>query len=539
MSEPTHTDPVTSTAKDYDAVIVGAGFAGLHMLYRLRKLGLKVRVFEAGGGVGGTWYWNRYPGARCDAVSVEYSYQFSEDLQQEWEWSEIYASQPEILRYLNHVADRFDLRPDIQLNTRVNAMHFDDASGLWRVKTENESVSAKFCIMASGCLSSVNTPAIKGLDNFEGRTYHTGRWPHEDVDFSGREVGIIGTGSSAIQAIPVIAAKAKHLFVFQRTANYTVPAQNGPQDPENLQRIKSDYKGFRKKNRQLAFGNDFRHNDVESLKVSEEERQREYEERWQSGGLPFLASFNDLLFNHEANETAAEFIRAKIRSTVNDQATAELLCPQTVLGCKRLCVDTRYFETYNRSNVTLVSIKDSPIEEITAKGLIVKGTHYQLDDLVLATGFDAMTGTLLKIDIVGKSGATLKQKWKNGPSNYLGLCIADFPNFFNITGPGSPSVLSNMVPSIEQHVDWIAKCVDYVNENNFRTIEATEEAEEAWVQHVNEVAAPTLFTACNSWYLGANIPGKPRVFMPYIGVPPYVEKCNDVAAKDYEGFVLS
>jgi cyclohexanone monooxygenase len=530
---------VTANQADFDAIVVGAGFAGLHMLYRLRKLDLKVRVFEAGGGIGGTWYWNRYPGARCDAVSVEYSYQFSDELQQEWDWSEIYASQPEILRYLNHVADRFDLRPDIQLDTRVNAMRFDEASALWQVDTGSATVSAKFCIMASGCLSSPNTPAIKGLDSFAGPTYHTGRWPHEDVDFSGKRVGIIGTGSSAIQAIPIIATQAEHLFVFQRTANYTVPAQNGPHDPKFIERIKADYKGFRKKNRLLPFGNNLRHNDKASLEVSAEERQQEYEERWRSGGLPFLAAFNDLLFSKEANDTAAEFVRSKIRATVNDPATAEALCPQTVLGCKRLCVDTDYFQTYNRENVTLVDIKDSPIEEITATGLNVNKTKYEMDALVLATGFDALTGTLLKIDIVGKAGITLKQKWKEGPSNYLGLGIAGFPNFFNITGPGSPSVLSNMAPSIEQHVDWIAKCVGYINKNDFKTIEATVEAEEAWVRHVNEIAEPTLFTACNSWYLGANIPGKPRVFMPYLGVPPYVEKCNEVATKNYEGFVLS
>jgi cation diffusion facilitator CzcD-associated flavoprotein CzcO len=524
---------------DFDIIVVGAGFAGLYMLYRLRKLGFKVCVLEAADGVGGTWYWNRYPGARCDAVSMEYSYQFSEELQQDWEWSEIYATQAEILRYLNHVADRFELRPDIKFNTRVQRMYFDENKNIWSVKTDVRSFSANFCIMATGCLSSINMPDIEGIENFAGNAYHTGNWPHQGVDFTNKVVGVIGSGSSAIQAIPQIAEQAKQLYVFQRTANYSVPAHNGPHDPEILLSIKSDYKAFRKRNRQMPFGNDLNYNDQSSKDVNDEERSREYESRWKAGGLPFLGAYNDLLFDQKANDTAAEFIRGKIRSIVHDPEVAEALCPQTVLGCKRLCVDTDYYATYNRSNVTLVNIKDSPIEKITAQGINVKNRTFQLDAIVFATGFDAMTGALLNIDIIGKAGRTLQQKWKHGPTNYLGLGIADFPNFFTITGPGSPSVLSNMVPSIEQHVDWISKCLQYLHKNRISSIEATKEAEDAWIDHVNEVAEPTLFSACNSWYLGANIPGKARVFMPYIGVPAYVEKCNEVREKGYKGFSLT
>ena len=524
--------------QDFDAVIVGAGFAGLYMLYRLRELGLSVRVFEAGSGVGGTWFWNRYPGARCDAVSVEYSYQFSEELQQEWDWSERYASQPEILRYLNHVADRFALRPDIQLNTRVRAAHFDEAAQRWSIETADARISAKYCIMATGCLSSTNIPAFNGLDSFAGAYYHTGNWPHEGVDFTAKRVGVIGTGSSAIQAIPVIAKESEHLFVFQRTANYSIPAHNGSQDPELVKQIKADYVGFRRRIRQMPFGNDLRHNEADAVSATAEQRELEYEDRWQQGGLPFLGAYADLLFSRTANDSAADFIRGKIRQIVDDPEVARRLSPQSIVGCKRLCVDTGYYETFNRSNVTLVDVSQSPIEEITREGLTVAGQPYRLDSIVFATGYDAMTGTLLRIDIRGGSGRTLREKWADGPRTYLGVTTAGFPNLFTVTGPGSPSVLSQMVPSIEHHVDWIAGCLEYLQGQDVGCIEASVEAEDAWVTHVNEVADQTLFTSCNSWYVGANIPGKPRVFMPYIGVPPYVEKCDEVAANGYEGFVL-
>jgi cyclohexanone monooxygenase len=523
-----------------DAVIVGAGFAGLYMLHKLRELGLHARVYEAGSGVGGTWFWNRYPGARCDVESLEYSYQFSEELQQEWEWSERYSPQPEILKYLNHVADRFDLRRDIQFNTRVSAATFDEASDRWTVETDDGGrISARFCVMATGCLSSTNTPDFVGMDSFRGATYHTGQWPHEGVDFSGQRVGVIGTGSSAIQSIPLIAEEAAQLFVFQRTPNFSVPAHNGPLDAETERKIKADYAAFREQNKQSPFGLSFGGSEVLAVEASADELQREYDERWQRGGLQFLGAFGDLLFSQEANDTAAEFIRAHIREIVDDPAIAELVSPDTVVGCKRLCVDSGYYQTFNRPNVTLVDIREKGIDEITPDGLSAAGESYRLDSIVLATGFDAMTGALLKIDIRGKGGHTLGEKWAEGPRTYLGLATVGFPNLFTITGPGSPSVLSNMVPSIEQHVNWISDCIAYMRERDVGRVEATLEAQDAWVDHVNEVAGETLYPTCNSWYLGANVPGKPRVFMPYLGFPPYVEKCNEVAARGYEGFVLS
>jgi cyclohexanone monooxygenase len=528
-----------SERTDLDAVIVGAGFGGISMLHRLRERGLSARVFEAGSGVGGTWFWNRYPGARCDIESLEYSYQFSEELQQEWEWSERYATQPEILSYIEHVVDRFGLRDGIQLDTRVTAAHYDETSQRWTVETERGSVGARFCIMATGCLSSANVPEFPGHDSFEGETYHTGRWPHEGVDFTGKRVAVIGTGSSGIQSIPLIAKQAARLTVFQRTPNYSIPAYNGPLDPEHVREVKSDYPGFRARNAQLPFGANFPPNEVLAAEVDQAERRRVYEERWKVGGLGFVTAFGDLLEDEASNATAAEFVREKIRGIVRDPAVAEKLSPETLIGCKRLCVDTDYFATFNRDNVSLVDVNETPIEAITPGGIRVGGEEVPLDCIVLATGFDAMTGAVSRIDIRGRDGRTLGEKWSEGPRTYLGLGSSGFPNLFLITGPGSPSVLSNMVPSIEQHADWISDCIAYLREHGLGAIEATREAEDAWVEHVNEVAAPTVYPSCNSWYLGANVPGKPRVFMPYIGFPTYVEKCNEVASKGYEGFELS
>jgi cyclohexanone monooxygenase len=525
--------------QELDAVVVGAGFAGLYMLHRLRGLGLSVRVFEAGDGIGGTWYWNRYPGARCDIESLEYSYQFSDELQQEWEWSERYATQPEILRYLEHVADRFDLRRDIELGTRVVAARFDETPARWIVQTGKGTVSARYCIMATGCLSSTNVPDLPGMDRFTGATHHTGRWPHAGVDFTGKRVGVVGTGSSAIQSIPLIAEQAAHLFVFQRTPNYSVPAHNRPLDPEEVRRVKSEYAAFRRRNAQQPFGANFPPNEYGALQVDAEERARAYEARWQQGGLGFITAFNDLALDRASNETAAAFVRDKIRDIVRDPVVAEKLTPKQVIGCKRLCVDTGYYATFNRPNVTLVDVAEAPIEEILPTGLRTAHEAYELDCIVFATGFDAMTGAVLAIDIRGEGGLPLRQKWSAGPRTYLGIGTAGFPNLFLITGPGSPSVLSNMVPSIEQHVNWITDCIAWLREHGKRQIDATRDAEDAWVAHVNEVAQTTLYPSCNSWYLGANVPGKPRVFMPYLGFPPYVEKCNEVAAKGYEGFTVA
>ncbi|MDG2307096.1 MAG: NAD(P)/FAD-dependent oxidoreductase [Candidatus Binatia bacterium] len=528
-----------SDLPEYDAVVVGAGFAGLYMIHRLRGMGLLARVFETGHDVGGTWYWNRYPGARCDVESLEYSYQFSDELQQEWEWSERYATQPEILRYVNHVADRFDLRRDIEFETRVESAMFDEDTSRWHVETAGGHATARFVIMATGCLSSANTPKFEGLDTFGGDTFHTGRWPHEGVDFTGKRVGIIGTGSSAIQSIPHIAVEAKHLFVFQRTANYSVPAHNKKLDPEIVAAIKADYPNFRAENKLMPSGfgaRTSRNMEQGALEVDAVEREAAYEARWEHGGLSFLGSFNDLLFSRSANDTGADFVRRKIRATVEDAKVAELLAPKSVLGCKRMCVDTGYYETYNRPNVTLVDVSEAPIEKITKTGLRVGAEGYELDCIVLATGFDAMTGALGKVEIRGRNGRSLADKWAEGPRTYLGLQTVGFPNLFTITGPGSPSVLTNMLPSIEQHVNFIADCIERMRETGVSMVEPTAEAEDAWVEHVNEVAGVTLLPTCNSWYLGANIPGKARVFMPYLGFPMYVEKCEEVVANDYEGF---
>ena len=539
---------MSSTNQDrthFDVVVVGAGFAGCYMLHRLRSMGLAVRVFEIGAGVGGTWYWNRYPGARCDIESMEYSYQFSEDLQQEWDWSQRYASQPEILAYLNHVADRFDLRRDIQFETRVTRAYFDESTRRWNIGLHTESdgdksISAQFYIMATGCLSSTNTPDFPGLDEYKGDWYHTGRWPHEGVDLSGKRVGVIGTGSSAIQSIPLIAVEAQHLTVFQRTPNYSIPAHNAPIDPDLKARVKADYRGFRARNSRMPFGAfaDVEGREETALAASETELEEHYDHWWKIGGLTFLASYGDLLFDENANATAVKYVRQKIMDAVDDPAVASILIPDQIFGCKRLCVDSGYFKTFNRPNVDLVDIKKAPIQEITPKGLRTSDAEYPLDVIVFATGFDAMTGALLGVDIRGRNGQTLRDKWREGPRTYLGLGTAGFPNLFTITGPGSPSVLANMVPAIEQHVNWIADCIEYLRIAGLREIEATIDAEDAWVEHVNEIADMTLFPSCNSWYLGANIAGKPRVFMPYIGFPTYVDKCEEVVAKNYEGFSL-
>jgi len=527
--------------KDFDAVIVGAGFAGMYMLHRLRGLGFSARVFEAGTGVGGTWYWNRYPGARCDVESLDYQYSFSDDLQKEWNWTERYATQPEILVYANHVADKFDLRRDIQFETRITSAVFDEKVNRWAVGTDRgDRLSAKFLISATGCLSAARMPDFKGLDTFTGKWFHTGHWPHEGVDFTGKRVGIIGTGSSAIQSIPVIARQAAHLTVFQRTPNFSLPANNESLTPEKIKKYKENFAEIKRMARESAGGVNVAPREESALQVAQDEREREFEARWGQGGFYLLQAYIDLLATNEANETVAEFVRNKIRQVVKNPAVAEMLAPKDhPLGTKRICIDSEYFETYNRDNVTLVNIRNAPIEEITPKGLRTGGKEYEFDIIVFATGFDAMTGALLNMGGRGKGGQTLKEKWAAGPRTYLGLQSAGFPNMFMITGPGSPSVLSNMIISIEQHVDWIADCMTYMREKHLGTIEATTPAEDAWVEHVNELANQTLYPQANSWYLGANVPGKPRVFMPYVGgVGTYRVKCAEVAANGYEGFSL-
>lgn len=533
-----HRQPETDTV--FDAVVVGAGFAGLYMLHRLRGLGFTARVFEAGGGVGGTWYWNRYPGARCDVESMQYSFSFSEELDQQWNWSEKYAPQPEILGYANHVADRFDLRRHIQFDTRVTTATFDETAKCWRIETDRgDRVSAKFCIMAVGCLSAANHVPFGGREDFRGPIYHTGEWPHQGVDFTGLRVGVIGTGSSAIQSIPIIAQQASHLTVFQRTATYSVPAWNEKLTPEYRDARKADYPALRAKARARPTGFYFPFNMQPALEATPEERERQYEQAWEQGGLPFLSAYGDLLFEKEANDTIAEFARNKIRAIVKDPVTAELLCPDNVFGCKRLCVDTGYFETYNLPHVKLVDVSKTPIERFTADGIEVDGSEYKVDAIVCATGFAAMTGSFDRIKITGRNGQTLAEKWRAGPRAYLGVATVGFPNLFTITGPGSPSVLASMIQAIEQHVDWMADCMAHLRDIGAATIEPVQADEDEWVEHVNEVSKVSLRSTCSSWYVGANIPGRPRVFMPYIGgFPVYVQKCNEVMTNGFEGFVI-
>ena len=533
------TPPAAGQDRAVDAVVVGAGFAGLYALYRLRALGLSVRGFEAGTGVGGTWYWNRYPGARCDVESLQYSFSFSEELQQEWHWTERYASQPEILRYLDHVADRFDLRRLIAFETPVAAAVFDEEAERWRVTTAGgETVEARFCVMATGALSAARTPDMPGLDSFRGKWFHTGRWPKETVDFSGQRVGLIGTGSSGIQTVPVVARQAQHLTVFQRTPNFSIPAWNEPLPPERQAAWKAEYAGHRARARDTRSGILYEYSQRGALDVTHEERQSEFERRWARGGANFTHAFNDIFTSAEANHEAAEYVRSRIRAVVRDPGVAEGLLPTDhPIGTKRICVDTDYFETFNRPNVSLVDVRRTPIEAITPTGLRTTAAEYEFDSIIFATGYDAVTGALARIDIRGRNGEALATKWRAGPRTFLGVAVAGFPNLFIVTGPGSPSVLTNVVVAIEQHVDWITGLIAHMEAHGIETAEADGGAEEAWVAEVNAVAERTLFPRAASWYMGANIPGKPRVFLPYIGgLHTYTRICTEVAAENYRGF---
>ncbi|MDB5452962.1 MAG: putative monooxygenase, partial [Caulobacteraceae bacterium] len=521
---------------------VGAGFSGLYMLHRLTQMGLWARMFEAGSGVGGTWFWNRYPGARVDIESLEYSYSFSRELDAEWTWSERYATQPELEAYLNHVADRFHLRGEIELDTRVVAARFDEPAGRWAVTTDRGgTVSARFCIMATGNLSVPNELPFEGAESFAGQSYRTSHWPAEGVDFTGKKVGVIGTGSSAVQSIPILAEQAERLTVFQRTPNFSVPAHNGQIPSEVL----DDWAEHRDEYRAVgrAAGAGIRMIEARELVCADEDeaaRQAEYDRRWRKGGFALLGAYGDMMIDEAANATAAEFVRGKIRQTVRDPAVADKLIPRSYpIGTKRMCVDSGYYETFNRDNVELVDLRAEPIVGVEPAGVRTQDRLYELDALVYAIGFDAMTGALARIDIRGRGGQSLAQAWAEGPKTYLGLMVAGFPNLFIVTGPGSPSVLANMAVAIEQHVDWIADCLGWMGERQRSVIEATAAAQAAWVEHVNEVASMTLFPKAASWYMGANVPGKPRVFMPYIGgLPLYRAKCEEVAAAGYEGFAL-
>ena len=532
-----------SDSQTVDAVVVGAGFAGLYQIHLLRENGFTVRAFEAGEGVGGTWFWNRYPGARCDVQSIYYSYSFSPELEQEWTWTERFPSQPEILRYVNHVADRFDLRRHISFSTRVDSAIFDEATARWTVLTDaGEAVTARFVIMATGCLSVPKLPEVDGIADFQGETYHTSRWPEEGVDFTGKRVAVFGTGSSGIQVIPIIAEQAAELTVFQRTPAFSLAARNRPLEPGELDGVRSRYRDIRAQQRVSAVGIPTDPPTESIFEASEAERTAKFEAAAEVGDpSPIVGGYIDIAVDKAANDVAAEFYRSKIRQRVTDPDLAETLSPRSYpIGTKRPCLDTGYYETFNRPNVRLVDLRKTPLVGVTPKGARTSEEDFAFDAIVFATGFDAMTGALNAVDIRGRGGLVLREKWGEGPRSYLGLAVAGFPNLFTITGPSSPSVLSNVIVSIEQHVEWVTDCLRHVRDQELATVEPTEEAEDGWVAHVAEVANATLYPSADSWYLGANVPGKPRVFMAYLGgVGPYRELCAGVAARGYEGFELA
>jgi cation diffusion facilitator CzcD-associated flavoprotein CzcO len=532
-----------STEDVVDVVVVGAGFAGLYSVWKFRdSMGMTVRAFEAGDGVGGTWYWNRYPGARCDAPSYSYSFSFDPELDQEWEWTERFAPQAEIEAYLNHVADRYDLRSSIEFSTKVTAAKYDEATATWTVQTDTgTTVVARYLVTAVGCLSQPKDIDIEGAADFQGTIYRTFDWPKEDVDFRGKRVAVFGTGSSGIQVIPEIAKQADHLTVFQRTPNYNLPARNRRLTPEEVAEIKSTYPQYRLDARVSGAGVPLPDPEPSALAVSKAERDEAYQLGWDTGFIPgILNKYADLMIDKQANETAAGFIRDKIASVVNDPKVAQLLTPYDhAYGAKRPPLGDDYYESFNRENVRLIDLRTTPVKRITATGVSTTDEELEFDAIVFATGFDAMVGALNAIDLRGRGGVLLRDVWREGPKALLGVSVAGFPNLFTITGPGSPSVLSNVVVSIEQHVDWIADCLNFIDSHGASGIEATVEAQDRWVEHVNELANSTLFVETESWYTGSNVPGKPRVFMPYVGgVGAFRERCDEVAANDYEGFKL-
>lgn len=529
-----------SSKSQYDVIVVGAGMAGLYLLHKLRQSGFSALALETGDDVGGTWYWNRYPGARCDIESLDYSYSFDPELEKEWQWSERYATQPEILRYLQFVADKYDLRRDIQFSSRVEGAEWDQDSKQWIVKTDSgASYQSQYYVMATGCLSKPKEPDVAGAKNFKGETYFTNRWPHEGVDFTGKRVAVIGTGSSGIQSIPLIAAEAKQLTIFQRTANFAAPARNGPVRDTHRGELQANRDDYHQRARWSRAGVPIEPSVEPFFTVAPEERLRRMEAGWEKGDLLTInSSFSDLVTNQAANEEVQDFFRDKIREKVKDQAIADDLCSQDFpLFTKRLCLDTDYYETFNEPKVKLVNLRSTPIKSVTESGIDTDAESMEFDAIVFATGFDAMTGAITSVNIRGREGISLKEAWAEGPKTYLGLCVHGFPNYFAITGPGSPSVLSNMSVSIEQHVEWITAALEDMRKEDFETIEATDSAQEAWVQHVNDYGNLTLYPTANSWYMGANVPGKPRVFLPYIGgVDRYRQACNEVVEQDYLGF---
>ncbi|MCL6692444.1 NAD(P)/FAD-dependent oxidoreductase [Pseudomonas sp. R3.Fl] len=532
------------TVRIVDAVVIGAGMSGLYMTKKLVDMGLDVQGFEAGDNVGGTWYWNRYPGARVDLESFDYSFSFSEELQQEWNWSERYAAQPEILSYLNHVADRFELRRHFQFQTRVTAATYEEKQALWAVHTDRgETLKARYLISGVGVLSEPKAPELDGLSSFKGATYHTGRWPHEGVDFTGKRVAVFGTGSSGIQVIPIVARQAAHLSVFQRTPVYCVPTDNYKLTDELRDKVKQSYAARRQKSRYTRYGIPVDFPSTKAFDVSAEEREKKYEQAWGEMGhlLAFRMTYADILADEAANKTVADFFARKIRGIVKDPAIAEKLIPTSYpFGTKRPCLGIAYYETFNRDNVSLVDLRETPVERVTETGILTRdGVHHEFDAMVFATGYDALTGAILRVDLTGRNGRKLQDKWRDGPRALLGISTSEFPNFFMITGPLSPGPLNNMAVSIEQHVEWVTDCIAYMRRNGLASIEADQAAEENWFEHVQEVVSNTLYLKANSWYLGANVPGKPRVFIPYLGgAGGYREKCDEVANDGYRGFIF-
>lgn len=541
----THRDAAQASStpvEQFDAIVIGAGISGMYLIYRLRELGLSVRVYEAGSGVGGTWYWNRYPGCRFDSESVTYGYSFSEELLQEWNWSEHYAAQPETLRYLEFVADKFDLRRDIEFNSRIKAATYDEDQNLWEIETEQgKRARAHFLITAVGVLSEPYIPDFEGLDSFEGQSWHTGSWPHEPVDFSDKRVGVIGTGATAVQLITEVSKNVGQLYVFQTQPEYCVPLRNSPIDAEEMREIKARYPEIFSRCRETfaAFEHEF--DERSALEVSPEEREAFYEELYSQPGFGmWLGNFHDILTDQEANDTISEFVRNKIRRRINDPELAEKLVPTDhAFGTKRVPLESGYYEAYNRDNVHLVDLRESPIERITAKGVKTGNAEYELDVMIFATGFDAVTGALNRIDIRGKGGQALKDKWSNGPETYLGLLSAGFPNLFTVLGPTNGGTFCNIPRCIEQNVEWVTECIAYMRKNGFERISTTRESEDKWSQHVDETVNQTLLPQTPTWFFGANVPGKKRTFLMYAGGHPlYRQKCDEVAANGYEGFVL-
>jgi cyclohexanone monooxygenase len=536
--------------KAFDVIVVGAGFAGLAALHKFRdELGYATAVFEAAAGAGGVWWWNRYPGARCDVESLQYCYEFSDALLQEWNWTERFATQPEILSYVEHVVERFDMAKDIRFSTRVTSAVFDEKTARWTIETDKgERCQARYVVMASGPLSTPNIPPFPGREDFKGEVYHTGQWPHHPGEFKGKRVAVIGTGSSGVQVAPEIAKEAEHLYVMQRTPGHSIPARNRMHYPGEQEQVKARYKELRKAWNATPGATAWRSlptdevvvtGDKSVFSVDEQERRETFERAWKQGGNALHRSFNDILVDTKASSLVNEFLHAKIDEIVKDKAVAELVKPRQYYGTKRIILDTGYYEMFNRPNVTLVDVKSDPIEKLTATGIKTRNASYDVDMIVFATGYDALTGSLTRMDIRGRDGVRLRDVWEHGPQSYLGLMVVGFPNFFIVSGPQSPSVLANVIVANEQQVNWIGAAISHLDAKGIETIEATPQAQAAWVEHVNEVGAASIYTKGDSWYVGANIDGKPKVFMPYIGFPRYVAKCEDVVAKGYEGFELT